>query len=161
MVAPKIKPCLWYDGRAGEAAAFYVSIFKAYGQEASIAGQLGADGKPAGNPMVVEFTLAGQDFMGLNGGPHYKFTPAISMSVSCADQAELDHYWNALTADGGTEGRCGWLIDCFGLSWQIVPVQLGQFMGSPDRERAGRAAKAMMTMNKLDIAALTKAFDED
>jgi predicted 3-demethylubiquinone-9 3-methyltransferase (glyoxalase superfamily) len=157
----KIKPCLWYDGQAGEAAAFYVATFKACGQPAVIKGEVGTDGKPVGNPMVVEFTLAGQDFMGLNGGPHYKFSPAISMFVSCADQAEVDRFWDALTADGGEPGRCGWLTDRFGVSWQIVPEQLGKLMGGPDRAGAGRAAQAMMKMNKLDVATLQKAYDGD
>ena len=146
----KITPFLWFDTQAEEAARFYVSIFK----NAKI-GQI-ARGE-GGKVMVVGFELDGLKFTALNGGPLYKFTEAISLQVDCADQAEIDELWNALTADGGEPGRCGWLKDRFGLSWQIVPANMGQLIGGGDQAKAGRAMQAMMGMNKLDIAALEQA----
>jgi predicted 3-demethylubiquinone-9 3-methyltransferase (glyoxalase superfamily) len=109
--------------------------------------------------MTVEFTLDGRPCMALNGGPMYQFTEAVSFSVSCADQAEVDRYWDALVADGGTEGPCGWLKDRFGMSWQVVPTILPQLLSDPDPDRAGRAMKAMLSMHKLDVAALQAAAD--
>lgn len=118
-------------------------------------GETGPD--PAGRPLVVPFTLDGQSLMGLNGGPHHRFTPAISLAVRCAEQAELDHFWERLL-DGGRPDRCGWLTDRFGLSWQVVPQPLIEMMGDADTAAAGRAMQAMMGMVKLDIAALRQAF---
>jgi predicted 3-demethylubiquinone-9 3-methyltransferase (glyoxalase superfamily) len=108
---------------------------------------------------VVDFTLAGQPFRALNGGPQFPFTEAISFVIDCEDQPEVDRLWEALTADGGSPGRCGWLKDRFGVSWQIVPRQLGEMLGDPDRARAGRAMEAMLKMNKIDVAALRRAFE--
>ena len=151
-----ITPCLWFDGNGLEAAELYVSIIpdsritdvSYYGPD-----QPGAEGAP----LTVAFELAGRPYTALNGGPQYKFTEAISLQVDCADQAEIDDLWNKLTADGGEPGRCGWLKDRFGLSWQIVPANMGQLIGGDDPAKAGRATQAMMGMNKLDIAALEAA----
>lgn len=157
----KITPCLWFDGRAEEAADFYVSTFRACGQEAEI-GETSRYGEeapmPKGTALTVSFTLAGQEFVALNGGPHYTFSPAVSMTVKCADQGEVDRFWDSLS-DGGEAGRCGWLTDRFGLSWQIVPTALGEMLGDPDPERVRRAMQAMLQMTKLDIQALRNAYD--
>jgi predicted 3-demethylubiquinone-9 3-methyltransferase (glyoxalase superfamily) len=153
-----ISPCLWFDGNAEEAARFYVSLFPA----ASI-DRIGHYGEnmhqPAGTVMLVEFTLAGQTFQALNGGPQFPFTEAISMSVRCADQAEVDHYWNGLTA-GGSPGPCGWLKDRFGVSWQIVPDALVKLQKAGDPVATGRMMTALMKMSRLDIAALERAYHE-
>src|SRR5688572_1763183 len=122
MVNP-IYACLWYDGQAKAAAEYYCGVFKN--------SHIIAD-----TPMVVTFELNGRKFMGLNGGPHFKFNEAISMVVECADQQEIDYYWNTLTADGGKESMCGWLTDKFGLSWQIIPHNIGQLMGNPQNVEA-------------------------
>ena len=154
----KITPCLWFNGEAEEAAHFYVSIFP----DASIESitRYGAGSRfPAGTALMVQFRLAGQRFQALNGGLEYSFTPAISLSTACKGAAEVDHLWNALTADGGEEGRCGWLKDRFGVSWQIVPDGLGALLSDPDRARAQRATQAMMGMKKLNIAAMRAAAD--
>ncbi|MDB5672327.1 MAG: uncharacterized protein JWO25_3286, partial [Alphaproteobacteria bacterium] len=150
----KITPCLWYDGNGEEAANLYVSLLP----DSRIRNVQRA---PADNPstsegavLVVEFTLAGQDYMALNGGPHFKFTEAVSFVIQCEDQGEVDRLWDALIADGGQPSQCGWLKDKFGLSWQITPKILPQFLADPDPERARRAFQAMMGMTKIDIAAL-------
>ena len=152
---PKITPFLWFDDNAEEAAAFYVSIFRNSKLGSIARYPEGAPGK-AGSVMTVEFTLDGQDFLALNGGPHFKFNEAISFVVNCKDQAEIDEMWSRLTA-GGNEVQCGWLRDKFGLSWQIVPQNMGQLMAGADAEGAKRAMQAMMQMKKLDIAALRRA----
>ncbi|MFF0815102.1 VOC family protein [Rhodococcus sp. NPDC003318] len=153
----KFTPCLWFDSEAEEAAAFYTSVFK----NGSI-GEVSRYGegmpKPAGTAMTVEFTLDGQTFTALNGGPEFSFTEAISFQVDCADQAEVDEYWAALTADGGEESQCGWLKDKYGVSWQIVPGELQSVIGGPDPEGAQRAVQAMLQMTKLDIDALKRAY---
>ena len=147
----KITPFLWFDDNAEEAMNFYVSIFA----DARIVSTVpGPDGKLMGGT----FVLKGQEMMVLNGGPMYSFTPAISLFVNCETQQEVDHYWQKLTA-GGCEEPCGWLKDKFGLSWQIIPNALGELLGAPDREKAGRALQAMLQMKKIDIAALQAAFD--
>ena len=134
----KLYPCLWFDGKAKEAASFYCSIFK----DSKILSE---------NPMVVNFEVNGTKFMGLNGGPLFKFNEAVSFVVNCDTQEEIDYYWEKLT-DGGRESMCGWLVDKFGLSWQIVPSMLGELMSDP--QRAGRVTKAFMEMKKLDIEVL-------
>ena len=155
----KISPCLWFDGQAEEAARLYTSLFS----DASI-GAIGRYGEnmpfPAGTAMMVEFTLAGQSFQALNGGPQFRFTEAISMSVSCADQDEVDHFWNALT-EGGTPSRCGWLKDRFGVSWQIVPQTMARLQNLGDPAATGRMMRAMMQMSKLDVATLERAYRGD
>jgi predicted 3-demethylubiquinone-9 3-methyltransferase (glyoxalase superfamily) len=152
----KIAPCLWFDGDAETAVELYTSLLpdsrvtslSRYGEGARF---------PAGTAFVVEFELAGRSFMALNGGPEFAFTEAISLSVACEDQAEVDRLWDALIADGGEPSQCGWLKDRFGLSWQIVPTRLGELMQDPDPEKAGRVQQAMLGMRKLDIAALEAA----
>jgi len=137
--------CLWYDGDAAEAARLYTSLIP--NSEVTSA-----------SPYMVTFTLDGVPFQALNGGPHLKPTAAASIVVSTSNQEETDRLWRGLTADGGTEGRCAWLTDRFGVSWQIVPKVLPQLLGAPDRQAAERARQAMLTMSKIDIAALEAAF---
>ena len=152
----RITPCLWFDGKAEEAAGFYVSIFP--GAKIMAVSRYGADAPfPAGTALMVEFDLDGQRFQTINGGPNYTHSPAISLSISARDAAEVDHYWSALTANGGTEGRCGWLKDRCGVSWQVVPEGLSKVMSDPDPARARRAMQAMMQMKKLDLAAMRAA----
>ena len=153
----KIAPCLWFDGHAEEAAMFYVSVF---GDSAMGAiSRYGAGAPfPAGTALMVEFTLAGQRYQALNGGPAFRFNEAISLSISCDHASELDHYWAALT-DGGQAGRCGWLKDRFGVSWQVVPDGLGVLMSDPDSGRVQRATQALMGMSKIDLATLRAAAD--
>ncbi|MEU1043476.1 VOC family protein [Streptomyces sp. NPDC005907] len=149
--------CLWFDGQAEEAADFYVSVFKN-----SRLGRVGrytdAGPGPAGSVMVVEFEANGQKFVALNGGPQFTFSEAISFQIPCADQEEVDHYWNRLTEDGGEGGPCGWLKDRFGLSWQVFPARLIDMIGDPDPVKAARTTQAMYAMSKLDLAALEKAY---
>ncbi|MGE5461152.1 MAG: VOC family protein [Solirubrobacterales bacterium] len=163
----KITTFLWFDDQAEEAAEFYVSVFRARREtsggggeskvlEVSRYGEAGP-GTP-GTAMVVRFTLDGQEFLALNGGPLFPFTEAISLSVACETQAEVDQLWDALTA-GGEESMCGWLKDRYGLSWQINPTRLGELLSDPDPERAKRATEAMLQMRKIDIAALERAAD--
>jgi predicted 3-demethylubiquinone-9 3-methyltransferase (glyoxalase superfamily) len=150
-------PCLWFDGNAEEAANFYVGLFKS-GKIISVRRFGPGAPFPEGSAMSVNFELDGREFMGLNGGPAYHFTPAMSLFVTCDTQEEVDHFWNGFL-DGGTPIRCGWITDRFGFSWQIVPRVLDELLQSPDREKAGRAMKAMLGMVKLDIAGLRKAYD--
>ena len=148
---PTITPFLWFDTQAEEAMTFYASIFP---DTKIISVQRAGD-----RVMSVSFELQGQKFIGLNAGPVYKFNEAVSFFVGCETQQEIDELWAKLTAGGGEPGRCGWLKDRFGLSWQIVPNVIGSLLGHPDRAKAGRATQAMLQMNKLDIAALQSAFD--
>jgi len=161
IVRQKIVPCLWFDTQAEEAANFYVGIFQnaCVGRVSRFpdAGQE-VHGKPAGSVMVVEFELDGQAFIALNGGPQFTFDEAISLQVMCETQSEIDHHWNALIADGGQEGPCGWLKDKFHLSWQIVPTIVTGMMTSGNMEGAKRVMNAFMTMKKLDIAKLEQAY---
>lgn len=155
---PKISPFLWFDTQAEEAANFYTSIFKnskivkvsRYGEGAP---------SPKGSVMTVAFTLDGQEFTALNGGPLFKFTEAISFVVNCKTQEEVDTYWAKLL-EGGEESRCGWLKDKYGLSWQIVPTALGEMLGDRDPKKARRVMEAMLQMKKIDIAGLKKAYDQ-
>jgi len=151
-----ITPFLSFDSQAEEAAAFFVSVFpdSTIGKVARY-GEAGPG--PVSSVMTVAFTLRGQEFTALNGGPVYQFNPAVSFVVDCATQEEVDHYWEALTADGGAPVQCGWLTDKFGLSWQIVPRRLIELMSSPDPEVAKRVTEAMLKMIKLDIAGLEAA----
>ncbi|HEY2834648.1 MAG TPA: VOC family protein [Sporichthyaceae bacterium] len=154
---PRITPCLWFDGNAEEAAAFYIKIFPNSGVTNVVRAPSG--GTPSNEPgavMVVEFSLDGASFVGLNGGPHFTFSEAISLQIPCADQAEVDYYWDALV-DGGEPGPCGWLKDRFGLSWQVFPTRLMELNSDPDPERANRSMQAMMTMQKIDLAAIEAA----
>jgi predicted 3-demethylubiquinone-9 3-methyltransferase (glyoxalase superfamily) len=150
----EIKTCLWFQTGAEEAADFYVSLLP----DSRIVGVM--PGAPGGPPVAVEFVLGGRAFLALNGRPEPGFTDACSVVVSCADQAEIDRCWEALTR-AGEEGRCGWRKDRFGVSWQVVPANLAQLLGGSDREAAGRALQAMLGMRKLDIAALERARGAD
>jgi predicted 3-demethylubiquinone-9 3-methyltransferase (glyoxalase superfamily) len=151
----RINACLWFDGQAEAAARFYVSLFE-NAKIGAIAYYGEAGPGPAGSVLTIEFELDGQRFLGLNGGPHFKFNEAVSFQISCRDQAEVDRLWSAL-CEGGEEGPCGWLKDRYGLSWQIVPAVLPKLIGDPDPAKAKRATEAMFTMRKLDIAALEAA----
>ncbi|MBK8619122.1 MAG: VOC family protein [Anaerolineales bacterium] len=150
----KITPFLWFDSQAEEAMNFYVSLFKN-----SKVGSVSRG--PDGKAFTVAFELDGQEFMGMNAGPQFKFNEAVSMSVNCEDQAEVDYFWNALTADGGEESMCSWCKDKYGLSWQIVPKQLGELMGDPDPEKSGRVMQAMLKMKKIIVADLKKAYNNE
>ncbi len=153
----KVTPFLWFDREAEEAANFYVSIFK-NSKIVNISRYPEGSPNPAGTVMTVEFQLDGRDFIALNGGPHFKFTEAISLSVSCETQAEVDELWSKLTA-GGEEGPCAWLKDKYGLSWQIVPTALPRLLKDKDRAKASCAMQAMMKMKKIDIGKLQEAYD--
>ena len=154
----KITPFLWFDGNAEEAANFYISIFK--NSKMGTISRYGDAGPGAkGSVMSVTFQLDGQEFFALNGGPHFKFTPAISFFVNCETQQEVDDLWEKLSAGGRTD-RCGWLQDKFGLSWQIIPTVLGQLLGDKDPQRAKRAMQAMLQMTKIDINKLQQAAAE-
>jgi predicted 3-demethylubiquinone-9 3-methyltransferase (glyoxalase superfamily) len=154
----KIVPNLWFDGQAEEAANFYVSVFKDGKVLTKADYPEDSPGEP-GTTMVVEWELMGQRFVGINGGSQFKFDEAVSFQITCEDQEEIDYYWEALTADGGSEGPCGWLKDKFGLSWQVTPKGMDDVFSDPDKERASRAMQAMMKMKKLDIAELQAAAD--
>lgn len=155
----KISPCLWFDGEAEEAAKFYVSLLPDSRIETVQRNPIDGPAGKAGTVLVVEFALAGQRFMALNGGMRVDYTHAVSFKIDCADQAEVDHLWDALLSGGGQANRCGWLRDRFGVSWQIVPSALPKYLGGPDRAGAQRAMQAMMQMVKLDIDGLRKAYE--
>ena len=159
MASQKITPFLWFDDKAEEAMHFYMGIFK--NSKPGILRRWGESGpgKP-GAVMTVSFELEGQQFMALNGGPHFKFSPAISFFVNCETQEEVDHYWEKLSADGGKTNRCGWLDDKYGISWQIVPSVLGKLLGDKDAAKASRVMQAMMQMTKLDIRGLKQAYEQ-
>jgi predicted 3-demethylubiquinone-9 3-methyltransferase (glyoxalase superfamily) len=148
--------CLWFDTEGEAAANYYASIFPD-SKIGRIARYSEAGPGPAGAVMTVEFELNGQKFLALNGGPQYTFNAAVSFMIPCADQDEVDYYWNRL-AEGGQEVACGWVTDKYGVSWQVVPTVLIELMADPDPEKARRVAEAMFTMTKLDIAALQKAY---
>ena len=153
----RIVPNLWFDTEAEEAAAFYVSVFKSSRVVSTARYPEGSPG-PAGSVMTVEWELDGQRFVGINGGPQFTFSEAISLQVSCEDQDEVDYYWDRLS-EGGEEGPCGWLKDRFGLSWQVVPTGMDELFADPDPKRAERAMQAMLGMRKLDIVTLRSAAD--
>jgi predicted 3-demethylubiquinone-9 3-methyltransferase (glyoxalase superfamily) len=154
----KITPMLWFDNQAEEAMNFYTSVFK--DSEVLEVSRYGEGGPGlAGSVMVASFKLNGSQFTALNGGPHFKFTEAISFVIDCGDQDEVDYYWNALTADGGEESQCGWLKDKFGLSWQVTPRILSELLGDKNPAKAGAAMQAMLQMKKIEIPKLKEAFD--
>jgi predicted 3-demethylubiquinone-9 3-methyltransferase (glyoxalase superfamily) len=155
----KVSPCLWYNGEAEEAAKFYVSLLPDSKIETVQRNTVDSPAGKAGSVLVVEFTLAGQRFMALNGGIRMEYTHAVSFVIDCADQAEVDRLWDALTANGGQADRCGWLRDRYGVSWQIVPTALPKYLGGPDRAGAQRAMQAMLSMGKLDIEGLKRAYE--
>jgi predicted 3-demethylubiquinone-9 3-methyltransferase (glyoxalase superfamily) len=159
LTAKKITPCLWFDTQAEEAAKFYASVFKnskigkisRYGKEG-----FEVHGKQAGTVMTVEFEIEGQEFLALNGGPHFKFNEAVSFQVPCETQEEIDYFWSTLAKDG-EEGRCGWLKDKFGLSWQVFPRALPEMLMDGNSETAQRVMRSMLQMRKIDIGALKRA----
>ncbi|MBK5720367.1 VOC family protein [Dysgonomonas sp. Marseille-P4677] len=157
----KIIPCLWFDHQAEEAVKFYTSLFESSKIGRIIryteAGQ-GDHQMPPGSVMTIEFTLDGQEFLALNGGPVFKFNEAVSFIINCDTQAEIDYYWDHLTADGGEEGVCGWLKDKFGVSWQVAPTVLNEMMADPDMEKVKRVTQAFLPMKKLDMAIIEKAY---
>jgi len=155
----KISPCLWFVSEAEEAASFYVSLLPDSRIEKVLCNTIDSPGGKAGTVLVVDFTLAGQRFMALNGGMKKEYTHAVSFKIDCADQAEVDRLWDALLANGGEAEQCGWLKDRYGVSWQIVPTVLPELLGGPDAAGAQRAMQAMLQMVKLNIAALKKAYD--
>jgi predicted 3-demethylubiquinone-9 3-methyltransferase (glyoxalase superfamily) len=155
---PSITPCLWFDTEGEDAAKLYTSVFP-NSRIVEVARYGSAGPRAEGTVMTVSFELDGKAFLALNGGPQFTFSEAVSFQVDCADQAEVDHYWEKLS-EGGEEGPCGWLKDRFGLSWQIVPTRLGELLGDRDPARAQRAMTAMLGMKKLDIAELEQAADE-
>jgi predicted 3-demethylubiquinone-9 3-methyltransferase (glyoxalase superfamily) len=154
----KIIPNLWFDTEAEEAADFYTSVFK---DSRVVTKTHYTEGAPreAGMVMTVEWELNGQRFVGINGGPQFKFDEAVSFQINCEDQDEVDYYWEKLIEGGGSESQCGWLKDKFGLSWQVVPTGMEEVFADPDPERAERAMKAMLQMRKLDVAELRRAAD--
>jgi predicted 3-demethylubiquinone-9 3-methyltransferase (glyoxalase superfamily) len=159
----KITPCLWFDNQAEEAAKFYVSLFEnsamgavtRYGKEG-----FEVHGRPEGSVLTVNFSLEGQEFTALNGGPHFKFSEAISFVVKCETQTEVDHYWDKLGEGGDQRAQqCGWLKDKYGISWQIIPVALFEMMSSTDRIKSERVMRAVLQMKRLDVAALRRAYE--
>jgi predicted 3-demethylubiquinone-9 3-methyltransferase (glyoxalase superfamily) len=154
----KITPNLWFDGNAEEAAEFYISVFK-NGSVLDVARYTDAGPGEPGSVMTVKWEVNGTEFVGINGGPEFTFSPAISFEISCRDQAEVDYYWERLLEGGGEEVQCGWLTDRFGLSWQVVPEGMEALFADSDPKRAERAMEAMFGMKKLDLAALQAAAD--
>ena len=149
----KITPFLWFDKEARQAAKFYTSVFK----DSEIKSPITLEDTPSGPVDIITITLFGQGFTLMSAGTQFKFTEAISFVIDCEDQAEVDYYWDKLTADGGEESQCGWLKDKFGVSWQVVPRQLNECLGNPDPEKAGKAMQAMLKMKKIVIEDLKKA----
>ncbi len=156
MASQKISPFLWFDHQAEEAAAFYMSIFP--NSKIVKVTRINNAG-PSGSALTVEFQLNGQTFIALNGGPHFRFTEAVSFVIHCQNQEEVDAYWEKLSV-GGSDFHCGWLKDKFGLSWQIVPTILSELLSDPNPEKSQRVMKALLTMKKLDIRALKQAYDQ-
>jgi predicted 3-demethylubiquinone-9 3-methyltransferase (glyoxalase superfamily) len=155
----KLFPCLWFDGNAEEAANFYVTLLPDSRVDKVWHAPAETPSGPAGMVLTVDFTLAGRQFQGLNGGPDFTFNEAVSFVIDCVDQAEVDRLWNALTAGGGEPGPCGWLKDRFGLSWQIVPKGMDEVFGDDDPKRAERAMQAMLKMGNIEVAELEHAAD--
>jgi predicted 3-demethylubiquinone-9 3-methyltransferase (glyoxalase superfamily) len=155
----EIVPNLWFDGNAEEAAHFYTAIFP--NSRIMRVNRAPADNPStnAGDVLTVDFTILGQLFTGLNGGPDFKFSEAVSFLIDCEDQADVDKYWDALVEGGGEHSVCGWLKDRYGVSWQVVPKQLVEYLNGPDREGAARAMKAMLEMRKLDVDELRRAYE--
>ena len=155
----KIAPCLWFNGQAEEAAEFYASTLP--DSRIDKVNRAAADNPstPEGAVLTVDFTLGGQQFIGLNGGPDFQFNEAVSFSIDCQDQAEVDRYWDALVEGGGEHSVCGWLKDRYGVSWQVIPRQLPELLDGPDRAGAARVMKAMLEMTKIDVAKLQEAYE--
>jgi predicted 3-demethylubiquinone-9 3-methyltransferase (glyoxalase superfamily) len=160
MARPKVYPCLWFDGKAEEAATFYTSLLPDSRIDNVWRSPADTPSGPEGMVLLVDFTLAGQQLQGLDGGPDFTFNEAMSLVIECEDQAEVDRLWDALT-DGGEPGPCGWLKDRYGLSWQIVPKRLNEMLEGPDRDGARRAMQAMLQMGKLELGPLEAAYRGD
>jgi predicted 3-demethylubiquinone-9 3-methyltransferase (glyoxalase superfamily) len=152
----KIVPNLWFDSQAEEAAIYYIDVFGS-GRVISVARYPEGAPGPVGSVMTVEFEVGGLTFVGINGGPQFPFTEAVSFQIDCADQAEVDRFWDRFIGDGGQESQCGWLKDRYGLSWQVVPAGMAELFADPDPARAQRAVQAMLGMKKLDVTALRAA----
>jgi predicted 3-demethylubiquinone-9 3-methyltransferase (glyoxalase superfamily) len=150
--------CLWFDGTARQAATFYTSIFPDSSLSDNWIAPTETPGNEQGSEVLVNFTIFGRPFIALNGGPQFPHSEAISFQIPCSDQAEIDKYWELLTADGGQESQCGWLKDKFGISWQVVSPDMGKYLGGPDAAGAQRATQAMLEMKKIDLAAMEKAY---
>lgn len=159
MSKQRITPTLWFDGNAEDAVRFYTAIFN-HSKVHSITPRTGAEPGPQTGPLMIHFQLDGQDFLALNGGPEFKFTEAISLTVYCDGQKEVDEYWNKLLVAGGQEVQCGWLKDRFGLSWQVVPTVLPKLLQDKDPEKRRRVMEAVLRMKKLDVETLQRAHDE-
>ncbi len=156
---PTLYPCLWFDGQAEEAAEFYTSLLPDSHVDRVWRSPADTPSGAAGVVLTVDFTLAGQRLQGLNGGPEFRFNEAVSFVIECDGQAEVDRLWDALTADGGEPGPCGWVKDRFGLSWQVVPRELNELVGDSDPQRARRAMEAMLKMGKIEVTELRRAAD--
>ena len=154
----ELTTCLWFDGQARQAANFYVNLFPNSSLADNWIAPAETPSNEQGSEVLVNFTIFGQAFLALNGGPMFKHSEAISFQIPCVDQSEIDKYWSALIADGGEEGRCGWLKDKFGVSWQVVSPEMGKYLGGSDPEGAQRATQAMLQMNKIDLAVMEKAY---
>ena len=159
MTRPKVFPCLWFDGKAEEAANFYVGLIPDSRIDKVWKSPAETPSGPEGMVLTVDFTVGGQQLQGLDGGPDFKFNEALSLVIECDDQAEVDRLWDALTADGGEPGPCGWLKDRYGLSWQIVPKALNEMVESDDKDAARRAMEAMLQMGKIDVEELRRAYE--
>ena len=159
MARPKLYPCLWFDGNAEEAATFYTALLPDSRIDKVWRSPADTPSGPEGMVLLVDFTLAGQQLQGLNGGDDFTFNEAVSFVIECDDQAEVDRLWEALTANGGEPGPCGWLKDRYGLSWQIVPKELNEMLDSSDADAARRAMEAMLEMGKLEVTELRRAYE--
>jgi len=155
----ELTTCLWFNGQAREAANFYASIFPETSVSDNWIAPTDTPGNKQGEEIVVNFTMFGRPFVGLNGGPQFPHTEAISFQIPCADQAEIDKYWEILTSDGGAESQCGWLKDKFGISWQVTSPEMSKYLGGPDAAGSQRATQAMLSMKKIDLAAMKKAYE--
>ena len=155
----QLTTCLWFDGRAREAANFYTSIFPDSSLGNNWIAPADTPGNAQGDEVVVDFVIFGQPFIGLNGGPYFTFNEAISFQIPCKDQAEIDHYWDILLADGGQPSQCGWLKDKFGVSWQVISGQMEQYIGGPDPAGAAAATQAMLGMTKIDLDSMRVAYE--
>ena len=159
MARPKLYPCLWFDGNAEDAATFYTALLPDSRVDKVWRSPADTPSGPEGMVLLVDFTLAGQQLQGLNGGDDFTFNEAVSFVIECDDQAEVDRLWEALTANGGEPGPCGWLKDRYGLSWQIVPKELNEMLDSSDADAARRAMEAMLEMGKLEVTELRRAYE--
>ena len=155
----ELTTCLWFNGNAREAAHFYTSIFPDSSITDNWIAPTDTPGNKQGEEIVVNFRIFGQPFIGLNGGPQFPHSEAISFQIPCQNQSEIDKYWEILTADGGQESQCGWLKDKFGVSWQVTPTEMGQYLGGPDPEGRQRATQAMLQMKKIDLSAMKSAYE--